>query len=221
MKTILIIDDSLDMRMLLSATLKGTYHIIEASSGLDGIKKAFESQPELILLDLDMPEMSGYEVCDRLRADVQFKNIPIIILSSKKGPDAHSLAYKLGADNYLEKPFDKTELLTLIEARVKKNSILAQLSIGNLEVDLKALTVRVEGKNLELTPKEFKILTSLIERQGDIVERDILLSSVWQGKKVSGRVIDNHITALRKKLEVSNMVLESIYGSGYKLSSRS
>jgi DNA-binding response OmpR family regulator len=214
----LAIDDSDDTRALFQAILGAKYRLFMESSGDEGLKTALKVKPELILLDLGLPAITGLELCNRFRSLPDLENVPIIIISGRKGTEAHVEAYAQGADNYLEKPFSKEELLAIIESKLRLGTSNLRRTIGNVTVDLKVGSAYIEGQKIDLTPKEFKILAILWENMGEVTGRDKILKSVWEQTHVSDRVIDNHVTSLRKKLGGSTIKIESVYSEGYKLS---
>jgi len=219
-RKILAIDDSEDARNLLNVVLGSIYEVHFEENGEDGLRKALGLKPDLIILDLGLPEMDGYELCDRFRSLPDLENVPIIILSGKKGTEAHAKAYRLGADNYLEKPFEREELLALVESKLKFNTSKLRKTIGRLTVDLKTSSAYIEGEKVDLTPKEFKILAVMWENIDEVTSREAIFRSVWEKTHVSDRVIDNHVTSLRKKITSSGLRVESIYSEGYKLVSK-
>ena len=216
LRTILAIDDNEDIQVLLRHILGDKYCLFVEASGEAGLQTALKEKPELVILDLGLPEMDGFELCNRFRSLPDLENVPIIILSASKGAEVHAKAYKLGADNYLEKPFEKEELLAIVESKLRYTSN-PRKTIGSLTVDMKAGSVYHEGLKLDLTPKEFKILGILWESNGDVVSRDAILKRVWENTHVSDRVIDNHITALRKKVAPAGVKIESVYSEGYRI----
>jgi len=217
LKSILAIDDDIEIRHLLQKHLSNNYQLLSTDNAEAGMSMAQEKRPDLIILDLELPGVSGYEFCNQFRNHPFLNDTPIIILSSKKGSSAHTMAYKLGADNYLEKPFDLGELLAMIEAIFKRSKTQTKKLIGNLEVDLTSHSVTISNKTIDLTPKEFKILNFLIAHEGEVVSRDRLLNIVWGEANVTDRVVDNHITSIRKKIFEGKIKIESIYAEGYKL----
>jgi len=216
LRTILAIDDCEDIRNLLYTILGRDYRLFLEPTAENGLSTAIKVKPELVILDLGLPEMDGYELCNRFRSIPDLENIPIIILSGELGSEAHIKAYKLGADNYLEKPFDKEELLALVQSKLKFSGVMRK-TIGNLTVDLKSGSSYLNSEKMDLTPKEFKILTLLWENIDSVIPRSDILSYVWEKTHVSDRVIDNHVTSLRKKLNGCTLRVESVYGEGYKL----
>lgn len=216
-RRILAIDDNIDIRNLLRHVLSKDFDLVMEDSGDTGLNAAVNFKPDLIILDLGLPEMDGLELCERFRKLPDLEHTPIIILSGQTGAEIHAKAYSLGADNYLEKPFNAEELLALINSKFRKSIIVPKKSAGHLTLDFKKNVLLSHGEKVDLTPKEFKILSLLWEKVGEVVSREDILSYVWEGTHVSHRVIDNHITALRKKVGAHSIVVESIYGEGYQL----
>ena len=199
-RRILAIDDNIDIRNLLRHVLSSEFDLVMEDSGESGLKAAVNFRPDLIILDLGTPEMDGFELCERFRKLPDLEHTPIIILSGQTGAAVHAKAYTLGADNYLEKPFNAEELLALINSKFRKSIIVPKKNIGHLTLDLKRNVLISHGERVDLTPKEFKILALLWEKLDNTVSREEILDQVWEGTHVSHRVIDNHITALRKKV---------------------
>ena len=216
-KRILAIEDSLDIRNLLRHVLSKDFDLVMEESGNEGLKAAVNFNPDLIILDLGLPEMDGFELCDRFRRLPDLEHTPIIILSGQTGAEVHAKAYSLGADNYLEKPFNAEELLALVNSKFRKTMMVLRKNMGHLTLDLKKNLLFSHNEKVDLTPKEFKIITKLWDKLGEVVTREDILEYVWEGTHVSHRVIDNHITALRKKVSEHGIVIESIYGEGYQL----
>ncbi len=220
MKSILIIDDDIEIRHLLQKQLSGQYQIFAIDNAESGMLIAQEKRPDLIILDLELPGTNGYEFCNQFRNHPFLNDTPILILSAKKGSSAHTMAYKLGANNYLEKPFDIGELSALVESILKRQKASIKKIIRNLEIDITSHSVNINNKLIDLTPKEFKILSFLIEHEGEVISRDRLLNIVWGDSHVTDRVVDNHITSIRKKISEGEVKIESIYAEGYRLISR-
>lgn len=218
MKRILVIEDSIETQDLLIKFLSSLYEVAVAETGEEGLKIIAQKKPDFIILDLNLPGgLDGYEICHQLKEKTQTKNIPILILSAKSGASAHTMAYKLGADNYLEKPFNRLELMAIIEGKFKLDNQAATRRIGNFEIDPGGLSLSIEGEKVELTSKEFKTLSYLFDHFNQIIAREDVLKFVWGDKEVTQRVVDNHITGLRKKIKKADIKIESVYGKGYKL----
>lgn len=211
MSSILIFEDSEETIELLKKHLKG-YQNSFAKTGEEGLSLFQKKSFDIIILDLSLPDMSGFEICNSIK---EKSDVPIIILSAKKGAEAHTMAYKLGADNYLEKPFNKAELLALVENKLKLPK--SSKEYGNFQIDTQRLVVTIGKKELPLTNKEFKTLSYLFEHFNTLVSRKDLLEHLWPDEEVKPRVVDNHITGLRKKLLKADVEIEGVYGKGYKL----
>jgi DNA-binding response OmpR family regulator len=217
---ILIIEDNPDTRRFLEAMLGKEFDILTAENGVIGIDYARNKSPDLILLDIMLPILSGYDACSLLKKDEKTKHIPVIFLSAKNSvPDiTHGLTS--GADDYIPKPFDYKELVARIKARLRKNSdIVAQpIQVGDLRIDPASREVSFGGKKAQLTLTEFDILRYLAVRAGSVVSREEILREVWkdESNKTNDRTIDVHIRALRRKIPPLTKHIISIYGVGYR-----
>jgi DNA-binding response OmpR family regulator len=217
---ILVIEDNADTRRFLEAMLGKEFEIISAENGVIGIEYARNRSPNLILLDIMLPILSGYDACSLLKKDERTKQIPIIFLSAKNSiPDiTHGLG--TGADDYIPKPFDYKELLARIRARLRSTTetVAQPIQIGDLKIDPANREVAFGGKRAQLTLTEFDILKLLASRSETVISREEILKEVW--KEDSGatndRTIDVHIRALRRKIPPLTKHIISIYGVGYK-----
>lgn len=223
MKTILIIEDEENMVEGLRFNLEARdYRVLAALDGETGLKKASIHDPDLIILDLMLPGINGYEVCKRLK---ELKpDLPIIMLTAKSQESDIITGLDLGADDYITKPFSILELLARINALLRRsnpNSIIPEVvQLGNIEINFKKYTATRAGKSLKLSPREFEILRYLLEKKGEVVTRDDLLNDVWGYESFPyTRTIDAHISTLRKKIENRPEKPEKIitvHGKGYK-----
>lgn len=217
---ILIIEDNPDTRRFLEAMLGKEFEILTAENGVIGIDYARNKAPDLILLDIMLPILSGYDACSLLKKDEKTKHIPIIFLSAKNSvPDiTHGLT--AGADDYIPKPFDYKELVARIKARLRKSSESAAqpIQVGDLRIDPANREVAFAGKKAQLTLTEFDILRFLAVRAGAVVSREEILKEVWreESNKTNDRTIDVHIRALRRKIPPLTKHIISIYGVGYR-----
>ncbi len=218
---VLLIDDNTDLITGLSATLSTAGFVIDcAHDGATGAKMARVNGYDAIVLDYNLPEMNGYEVCCSLRA--KGKTTPIIVLSVLGGTDLKVRLLECGADDYLTKPFSARELIARLHALgrrpVTQQSTVLQL--GDLELDTRRYSAKKGKKILQLTPKEFKILEQLLIHAGEIVSRATLLEHVWddQANPLSNS-LDMHISALRKKIDGAkkSSIIKTIPGIGYQL----
>lgn len=217
---ILIIEDNADTRRFLEAMLKNDFEILMAENGVIGIDYARNKNPHLIILDIMLPVLSGYDTCSLLKKDERTRNIPIIFLSAKNTVTDITQGLSLGADDYLPKPFDFKELKARVWARIraKGESSGQVIHVGTIQIDPANRTVRADGKEVSLTLTEFDILKYLASKAGAVVSRDEILEQIWRddSKKTSDRTIDVHIRSLRKKIPELTRHIVSIYGVGYK-----
>jgi len=207
--SILIADDEPNQLELLGFNLKSAgFSIIKASNGLEALELIENHSPDLIILDWMMPKMSGIDVCRTLRSRSETKQTPIIILSARSEDSDKSLGLDTGADDYISKPFSPKELVSRVKALLRRarpalvNDILQH---NDLTLSLSEMKVTYKNNNVKLGPKEFKLLTLLMERPGHIFSRGKLLDLVWgHGVYVEERTVDVHMSRLRKALKTSS-----------------
>jgi len=207
--SILIADDEPNQLELMDFNLKGAgFSIIKASNGLEALELIENHSPDLIILDWMMPKMSGIDVCRTLRSRSETKQIPIIILSARSEDSDKSLGLDTGADDYISKPFSPKELVSRVKALLRRarpalvNDILQH---NDLTLSLSEMKVTYKNNNVKLGPKEFKLLTLLMERPGHIFSRGKLLDLVWgHGVYVEERTVDVHMSRLRKALKTAS-----------------
>lgn len=223
---VLIVDDEQSIRTLLEYNLKQAgYETIDAADGETAIIKAENERPDLILLDLMLPEKNGFEVCKILRdRDI---NIPIIMLTAKSDEPDKIKGLEIGADDYMTKPFSPREVIARMKAVLrrsdKKQSNMDNeevLRSGPITVYLERHEVHLAGVELEFTPKEFELLAYFIQNKNRVLSRDILLSAVWDYDFAGGtRIVDVHVSHLREKIELNTrdpLFIKTIRGHGYK-----
>ena len=206
---ILIADDEPNQLELMSFNLSNAgYSIIKATNGKEAIELIENHSPDLIILDWMMPKMSGIDVCRTLRSRSETKQIPIIILSARSEDSDKSLGLDTGADDYISKPFSPKELISRVKALLRRarpalvNDILQH---NDLTLSLSEMKVTFKNNNVKLGPKEFKLLTLLMERPGHIFSRGQLLDLVWgHGVYVEERTVDVHMSRLRKALKTAS-----------------
>lgn len=217
---ILIIEDNADTRRFLEAMLGKEFEVITAENGVIGIDFARNKSPDLILLDIMLPVLSGYDACSLLKKDEKTKRIPIIFLSAKSSVTDITHGLSTGADDYVPKPFDYKELVARIRARLRNDIETASqpIQIGDLKIDPANREVSFNGKKSHLTLTEFDILRCLATKAGSVVTREDILKEVWRedSSKTNDRTIDVHIRALRRKIPTLTKHIISIYGTGYK-----
>jgi len=226
MKRILIIEDDLAILRGLKDNLEyESYEVLTAADGEQGYCLIREKKPDLIILDLMLPKMSGYELCRKVRDEGVAT--PVLMLTARGEEMDRVLGLDLGADDYVTKPFSVPELLARIRAilrRVQKSKseeLPNDLRFGKVVIDFRRFEARKAGKNLNLSRKEFGILRLLVARVGEVVTRDELLDEVWgYDQYPTTRTVDNHISLLRSKLEddpAEPRHLLTVHGVGYKL----
>jgi DNA-binding response OmpR family regulator len=218
--TVLVIEDEPDVLDLVRLHLrKAGYLVLEAGDGVDGLKKAREKQPDIIILDLMLPEMRGEDVCRQLKAREATARIPIIMLTAKVRPEDRVAGLELGADDYLAKPFSPRELilrLQLLLQRARSAGPGEMLRVGPFELDRGTFEVRLKGRVLDLTGLEFRLLVTLMEKRGQVLSRENLLRDVWGYRNLSHtRTVDTHIRRLRAKLKPHEGRVQTIHGEGY------
>ena len=217
---ILIIEDNADTRRFLEVMLSKEFEVITAENAVIGIDYARNKAPNLILLDIVMPILSGYDACSLMKQDEKTRQIPIIFTSVKNSVSDVTLGLSYGADDYIPKPFDYKELLSRIHARLRKanEDIIQPLQVGAMRFNPMNREVSYSDKKLTLTITEFGILYSLAAKAGKVVTREDILKEVWRDTsgETNDRTIDVHIRALRKKIPPLTRYIQSIYGVGYK-----
>lgn len=217
---ILIIEDNPDTCRFLQAMLGKEFEILVAENGVVGVDYARNRSPELILLDVMLPVLNGYDTCQLLKKDEKTKHIPILFLSAKGTVQDITQGLDCGADDYITKPFDYKELLARIRVRLKRNDGggASPFQVGQLRVDPAKREITFDGKKAKLTLTEFDILRCLSQRASHVVSREDILREVWkdQAGKAQDRTIDVHVRAIRRKIPEITKHLISIYGVGYK-----
>jgi len=220
---ILIIDDEQDVIDLLTLHLrKAGFALSTATDGADGLRKAREESPALVILDLLLPKMPGLEICKVLKTDVAMRHVPILMLTAKAEEIDRIVGLEFGADDYVTKPFSPRELVLRVNAILRRGKGDAvedkKLSIGAITLDPARHHVEVGGRPVRLTSVEFKLLSMLMRRQGRVQERDRLLNEVWGYESViDTRTVDTHVRRLRKKLGKAAGAIETVRGFGYRI----
>ncbi|MGK0367595.1 MAG: DNA-binding response OmpR family regulator [Thermoproteota archaeon] len=216
---ILAADDNEVLRKLLFLTLDKDFDVILAKNGEEAIELWTTEKPDLVILDIMLPDYSGFEICSKMKADHRYVDTPVIFLSAKTGPDARTMGYQLGAVNYLEKPFHPTELLAIIKSTLVylEQSTSELIQYGPLSIDLIKNEARIDKIKVDLTQTEFQLLVALSRRKGMILSREYLLDQIGSDLDKKERVIDSHLSHLRKKLKNTPLRIKSIYKQGYKL----
>ncbi len=216
---ILVVDDESRMRKLVRDFLmKSNYDVIEAEDGVQAVDIFFEQNDiALIILDVMMPKMDGWQVCKEIR---EYSKVPIIMLTAKSDERDELLGFELGVDEYISKPFSPKILVARVEAILRRTSQVsadAIIEAGGIVVDKAAHSVFVDGKPVELSYKEFELMTYFMENKGIALSREKILNSVWNYDYFGdARTIDTHVKKLRSKLGDKGEMIKTIWGMGYK-----
>lgn len=219
---ILVVDDEPEAVELLEFNLKQAGYVVStAGDGADALKRARSQTPDMIVLDVMLPEMDGFEICKSLRLDSATAKIPIIMLTAKAAEIDRVLGLELGADDYLTKPFSPRELLLRIKKILGRGQteekMRDQLRFGDLLIDVPRHIASWKGKTIELTATEFRLLTVLSQRAGRVQSRDQLLRDVWEyDSLIDTRTVDTHMRRLREKLGPASKHLDTVRGVGYR-----
>ena len=221
---LLVVEDDQNLSRLLEYNLeRAGFKCLLSSSGEHGLEQLSRKSFDLVLLDIMLPGIDGFEICRRIRQNQLYKDLPIIMLTAKGEEIDRILGFELGIDDYVIKPFSPRELILRIRAILKRDrrqggKTQELLKAGGLEVDLTRHIVTLDGKELVLTLMEFKLLVALLKRKGEAQSREILLSDVWDvDKSINTRTIDTHITRIREKLGNTGSMIKTVRGLGYKL----
>lgn len=227
MSRILVIEDEADLQQLLDYNLKQAGHeVLAALHAADGLRLAHDRLPELVVLDLMLPDLSGTEVCKALKGDPRTRDIPVLMLTAKGEEIDRVLGFELGAEDYVVKPFSVRELLLRIQALLaRRNPARAEnpapLSFGVLRIDEPARRVWVEDREIELTPIEFKLLLTLSARRNRVQTRAALLDEVWGiDAELTTRTVDTHMKRLREKLGPAREYIRTVRGVGYRFGAK-
>ena len=221
---VLVVDDEPDIVALVAYHLaKAGYRVSTAANGQDALGLARRERPAMVVLDLMLPGLSGWDVLEQLRNDDATRDVAVLMLTARKEEADRIRGLSLGADDYLTKPFSPQELVLRVGAilrRVGAAGVAASdmLTIGAVQIDRAAHRVSVDGTEIELTPTEFKLLLMLAERRGRVQARGHLLETVWEAAPdIQTRTVDMHIQRLRTKLGPAGELIETVRGFGYRL----
>ncbi len=226
-KKILVVDDESDVTELLAYHLKAKGFSVEAVNNPNssiGLARTF--LPDLVILDVMMPELNGIQICRMLRADPKLKRVPVIFLTAKAEESDRIQGFETGADDYIPKPFSAKEVVLRVQSILRRvNEGVAEeprrLQIGQIALDVDRHEVAINGQPVELTATEFKLLHLLMERRGRVQTREHLLINVWNYEtEIETRTVDTHVRRLREKLGAEADRIETIRGVGYRIAER-
>ncbi|MBM3831702.1 MAG: response regulator transcription factor [Verrucomicrobia bacterium] len=219
---LLVADDEQDAVELIEFNLKAAgFQVIKAADGKEALKKARQMGPDLIVLDLMLPEVDGLEVCKILRRDPATSAVPILMLTAKSSEIDRVLGLELGADDYVTKPFSPRELVLRVKGLLRRGQTTEensdQIRFGDLCIDVPRHQVTVREKRIDLTATEFKLITVLAQRRGRVQSREQLLHDVWEyDNLIDTRTVDTHMRRLREKLGQAARYLDTVRGVGYR-----
>lgn len=222
---ILVVEDEADLAELVAFNLRQAGHnVVTASSGKEALAEVRQQTPDLVVLDIMLPDISGLEVCRRLRRQAESASIPVVMLTAKSEEVDRVVGFEVGADDYVIKPFSARELVLRIEAVLRRATVSEpsdaprRLEIGKMVIDSAAHRVLVGGVDVQLTALEFRLLMDLAKRQGRVQSRDDLLERVWgYSPGIETRTVDTHVKRLREKLGAASEHVETVRGVGYRL----
>ena len=224
-ETIAVVDDEPDILGLVSLHLKKNHFRVREFSEGSGFIKYLDSEiPDLVVLDLMLPDADGFEICKYMKRKKDLSSVPIVMLTAKRKEADTVLGLELGADDYVRKPFSPHELIARVKtvlrrvASHREAETAAKIVIGNITVNPHRHEVAIGGKKVELTSTEFRILQLLSSEKGRVFSRDMILDYLWGNEKtVVDRTIDVHIRHLRSKLGAESKLIKNVHGVGYKL----
>ena len=224
---VLLVEDEQDVAELIRYNLtKEGYDVILSGNGNEALRLAREHRPDVMLLDIMVPQLNGWEVCRRIKKDPELAAIPVIMVSGRVEEGDKVLGFEVGADDYVTKPFSPRELIARIRAVLRRGRQAdakekkASLKVGDLEIDRHRFEVRMKGRPVELTPKEFELLATLAGTPGRVFGREELLDIVWgRDGFVEPRTVDVHVARLRGKFTIARLEepgIETVRGVGYR-----
>jgi len=219
---LLIVDDEPEIREIVREVLQEHFEVIEAQNGKEAVELAQRVLPEMILMDVMMPEMDGISATESIRGMIATRHIPILMLTAANTKDARIRAFEFGADQFIGKPFDFEELTSRLlsvykRARQMNNPVAKEVHFLNLELNLDAKELRIDSLRIDLSPVEFDIVKLMVLNRETLVTRSQIIEEVWKSKEAPDRVMDAHIVSIRKKLAGFRGSIKTVYGSGYIL----
>ncbi len=223
-KRILVVEDEADLAELVAFNLQQAGHrVTTAGDGATALAEIRRSVPDLVVLDVMLPDITGIEVCRQLRRTEATASIPVVMLTAKGEEVDRVVGFEVGADDYVVKPFSPRELVLRIEAILRRlggpeRASSATIEVGSLAIDIGAHTVSVAGEEVPLTALEFRLLLDLAKRRGRVQSRDSLLERVWgYAPGIETRTVDTHVKRLREKLGEAAAYVETVRGVGYRM----
>ncbi len=224
MASILLVDDERDLLSLLDFNLRAAgFETLLATSGEQALAQLRRRVPDLVLLDLMLPDLPGTEVCRQIKGDPRTRHVPVVMLTAKGDEVDRVVGFEIGADDYVTKPFSVRELVLRLKAVLRRSGPgrtkeRPPETVGPIRVDMEAHRAFVQGAEIVLTPLEFRLLATFMARLGRVQSREQLLEDVWEmSSEVETRTVDTHVKRLREKLGPARELLETVRGIGYRL----
>ncbi len=223
MTSVLIVDDERDLLSLVDFNLRAAgFETLLATTGEQALSTVRRRVPDVVLLDVMLPDLPGTEVCRQLKSDVRTRHVPVVMLTAKGSELDRVVGFEIGADDYVTKPFSVRELALRLKAVLRRAGPVRPSerppdSVGPVRVDIDAHRAYADGSEVDLTPIEFKLLTTMMSRLGRVQSREQLLEDVWEmSADVATRTVDTHVKRLREKLGSGRDLLETVRGVGYR-----
>ncbi|MEZ4220256.1 MAG: response regulator [Polyangiaceae bacterium] len=223
MARVLVIEDEPDLREVLCFNLRQAgFEVVATGLGEEGLQLAEDKKPDLVLLDLMLPDLSGTEICKRLKAGAATQHVPVVMLTARGEEVDRVVGFEIGAEDYIVKPFSVRELLLRLQAILRRSQPVPSdgarvIEFGILKMDRDAHRVWVGGEEVELTALEFRLLLTLYERRSRVQTRSTLLDDVWGIQAdITTRTVDTHVKRLREKLAAARGYVETVRGVGYR-----
>jgi two-component system, OmpR family, alkaline phosphatase synthesis response regulator PhoP len=223
-KTILLVDDEESILDILEMNLEREgFKVLRADSGAAALKELRSGSPDLVLLDVGLPDMNGFEVCRKMR---QSADVYILMVTARAQDEDKIQGLETGADDYIVKPFNPKELVARVKAILRRaeradKTLTNRLQFEGLDIDLLRRRVTYQTQSLELTPKEYDLLTFLVSRPGEVLQREEILTEVWGSEHLDARSVDVHVRYLREKLgKQGAQLIRTVWGKGYQLGGR-
>jgi two-component system alkaline phosphatase synthesis response regulator PhoP len=224
---ILVVDDEKDIVDILKYNLEkeNEFQVVTAFDGKEALEKAVSDKPNLIVLDIMMPELNGFEVCKRLKTDPATSKIPVIFLTAKENEIDEIIGLELGADDYIQKPISPRKVLARVKSVIRRTysepdkmvKTDGYIKFKSLEIDTIAHCVKIDDEEIFFPKKEFQLLYFLLSNRGKVLSREVLLNQIWgENIYVVDRTIDVHVAKVREKLGEYSIFLETIKGLGYR-----
>jgi two-component system, OmpR family, phosphate regulon response regulator PhoB len=222
--SVLVIDDERDLLSLLDFNLRASgFETLLAASGEEALSTLRRRVPDIVVLDLMLPDVPGTEICRQMKADPRTRQVPVVMVTAKGDEVDRVVGFELGADDYVTKPFSVRELVLRLRSVLRRagpgrSADRTPQSLGPIRVDAEAHRCFVDGAEVELTALEFKLLTTLMGRLGRVQSREQLLEDVWKmSPEIETRTVDTHVKRLREKLGSGRDLLQTVRGIGYRL----